>query len=137
LRHCATSWKVAGSIPYGITGIFQWLNPSGCIVDLGSTQPLIEMSTRNSSWGQRRPVRRADNLTTFLCWLSRNSGASTSWNPKGLFRPAAGKLITEVIKSRKVCRRHGTSKTRVNVFNRKTSRAQTIWETPKYMEGEY
>jgi len=22
LRHCATSWKVAGSIPFGVTGIF-------------------------------------------------------------------------------------------------------------------
>jgi hypothetical protein len=23
LRHCATNWKVAGSIPNGVTGIFQ------------------------------------------------------------------------------------------------------------------
>ena len=29
----------------------------------------------------RRPVCRADNLTTFLCRLSWNLGASTSWNP--------------------------------------------------------
>jgi hypothetical protein len=29
-------------------------------------------------------VRRADNLTTFMCRLSRNLGASTSWNPHGL-----------------------------------------------------
>jgi hypothetical protein len=34
----------------------------------------------------------ADNLTTFMCRLSRNSGASTFWNPKGLSRPVAGKL---------------------------------------------
>jgi hypothetical protein len=27
-----------------------------------------------------------------MCRLSRNSGASFSWNPKGLFRPVAGKL---------------------------------------------
>ena len=26
-------------------------------------------------------MRRADNLTTFLCRLSRNSGASAFWNP--------------------------------------------------------
>jgi hypothetical protein len=51
LRHCATSRKVAGPIPDGVTGIFQWLNPSGRIVALGSTQPLTEMSTRNPSWG--------------------------------------------------------------------------------------
>jgi hypothetical protein len=50
LTHCGTSQKVAGSIPDGVTGIFQWLNPSGRIVALGSTQPLAEMSTRNPSW---------------------------------------------------------------------------------------
>ena len=38
-------------------------------------------------------MRRANNLTTFLCQFSRNSGASTSRNPKGLSRPAAGKLL--------------------------------------------
>jgi hypothetical protein len=27
-----------------------------------------------------------------MCRLSGNSGASTSWNPKGLSRPVAGKL---------------------------------------------
>jgi hypothetical protein len=32
-------------------------------------------------------VRRADNLTTFMCRLSRNSGASTSRTPVGLSRP--------------------------------------------------
>ena len=31
-------------------------------------------------------------FTTFMCRLSRNSGASTSWNPKGLSRPVTGKL---------------------------------------------
>jgi hypothetical protein len=31
-----------------------------------------EMSTRNISWGLRRPVRRADSLTTFMCALSWN-----------------------------------------------------------------
>jgi hypothetical protein len=51
LRHCATSRKVAGLIPDGVTGIFHWHNPSGQIMALGLTQPLIEMSTRNNSWG--------------------------------------------------------------------------------------
>jgi hypothetical protein len=45
------------------------------------------MSTRNISWGYRRPVRRADNLTTFMCRLSWNMGSSTYWNPQGLPRP--------------------------------------------------
>ena len=51
LTHCATNPKVAGSIPDGVTGIFQWINPPRRIVALGSTQPLPEMSTRNPSWG--------------------------------------------------------------------------------------
>jgi hypothetical protein len=32
-------------------------------------------------------VRRADNLTTFMCRLSRNLETSASWNPQGLSRP--------------------------------------------------
>jgi hypothetical protein len=48
-------------------------------------------------------VRRADNLTTFMCRLSRNSGASTSWNPKGLSRPVAGKLY--LFTSQGICTR--------------------------------
>jgi len=54
LRHCATSQKVAGSIPDGVIGIFHWLNPSSCTMALGSTQPETEMSTRNIScrWGK-------------------------------------------------------------------------------------
>ena len=51
LRHCATSRKVAGSIPDGAIGIFHWHNPSCCTMVLGSNQPLTEMSTRNISWG--------------------------------------------------------------------------------------
>jgi len=35
-------------------------------------------------------VRRADNLTTFICRLSWK--ASTSWNPMGLFRTVMGLL---------------------------------------------
>jgi hypothetical protein len=58
---------------------------------LGLTQPLTETSTRNISWGERWPVRRADNLTTFMCRLSWNLGAST-WNPQGLCRPVMGLL---------------------------------------------
>jgi len=67
LRHCATTRKVAGSIPDGVTGTFHLHNPSDRTMALGSTQPLTEMSTRNISWGKKRPVRKADNLTTILC----------------------------------------------------------------------
>jgi hypothetical protein len=44
-------------------------------------------------------VRRADNLTTFMCRLSINFGASTSWNPKGLSRPVAGNLYLLLTKT--------------------------------------
>jgi hypothetical protein len=50
---------------------------------LGSTQPLVKMSTRNISWGYRRPVREADNLTTYLCWMSRKSGSLNLLEPSG------------------------------------------------------
>ena len=62
--------KTAGSIPDGVIGIFYRHNPSGRTMALGLTQPLTEMSARNISWRQRRPVRKADNLTSFMCRLS-------------------------------------------------------------------
>jgi hypothetical protein len=76
---CASSRKVASSIPDGFTGNSHLHNPSSRTTALGLTQPLTEMSTRNISWGLRRPVRRADNLTTFICQLPWNLGASTFW----------------------------------------------------------
>jgi hypothetical protein len=51
LRRCATSRKVPGSIPGGITGFFSDLFPSDRTMALESTQPLMKMSTRNISWG--------------------------------------------------------------------------------------
>jgi len=46
-RHCATSRKVAGSIPDGVIRIFHWHNASGRTMVLGSKQPITEKSTRN------------------------------------------------------------------------------------------
>ena len=86
LRHCGTSRKVAGSIPVGVTGTFHWNNPSCRAIAQGSTQPLIEMNTRNISWG----VKAAG--ATFMCRFSWNLGATTSWNPQGLSRPVLGLL---------------------------------------------
>ena len=51
LRHCATSRKVASSIPGGVITIFHWQNPSGRNMALETTQPVTEMSTSNISWG--------------------------------------------------------------------------------------
>jgi len=89
LRHCTTS---TGSIPDGAIGIFHSHNPSSHTVALRLTQPLTEMSTRNISWGLSWPVHRDDNLTTFMCQLSWNLGASTPWNPQGLSRLVMGLL---------------------------------------------
>jgi len=49
--HCATSRKVAGSIPNDVSIIFHWRNPSGRTVAMESTQSLTIMTTRNISWG--------------------------------------------------------------------------------------
>jgi hypothetical protein len=46
LWHCATSQKVAGSIPDGVFRIFYWHNSSGRTTALGLTQPLKKMNTR-------------------------------------------------------------------------------------------
>jgi hypothetical protein len=50
LRYCATSRKVAGSIPVGVDGIFHWHKPSGHTMALVLTKPLKEMSTTDISW---------------------------------------------------------------------------------------
>jgi hypothetical protein len=77
--------------PVGFGGFFIDLI-LGRTMALGSTQSLTETNTRGISWGWWRPVRRADNLATFMCRLSRILRASTSWNPKGLSRPVMGVL---------------------------------------------
>ena len=50
MKHCATSLRVAGSIPDGVIGTVHGLNPSGHTMALGSTQSLTEISTRNVFW---------------------------------------------------------------------------------------
>jgi hypothetical protein len=47
----ALRYKLAGSIPDGVTEISHSQNPSGLAMALGSTQPLSEISTRNISLG--------------------------------------------------------------------------------------
>jgi hypothetical protein len=62
---------------------FNLPNPSNLTMALGSTQPLIEMSTRNLPGGKKQPARRAD-LPPPVSRMTVNVGASTSRNPKGL-----------------------------------------------------
>ena len=49
---------------------------------LGSTQPLTEMSTGSISCGQRRPVRKADNLPP-SCAVVMKSGNLNFLEPSG------------------------------------------------------
>jgi hypothetical protein len=65
LRHYATSWKVAGSIPDEVSGFFNWPNPSSRILAPRSNQPLTEMSIRNRAEGIGRPAHNAD--LTAIC----------------------------------------------------------------------
>jgi hypothetical protein len=70
--------------------IFQWHIPSDRTMVLGSNQPLVKMSTRNISWGYRRQVPEADNLTTFTCRMSRKSGNLNLLEPSGPHRTCYG-----------------------------------------------
>jgi len=54
---------------------------------LVSTQPVTEMG---GGGGERRPVRKADNLTTFMCRLSWKLGALTRWNLQALSKACTG-----------------------------------------------
>ena len=63
--HCAKIREVSCSNPHGH-------NLSGRTMFLESTQSPTEMNLWNISWGVKVAVRRTDNLTTFMCQLSRN-----------------------------------------------------------------
>ena len=52
LRSCATSRTYPGLIPGGVTGFFSDTFPSDQTMALGSTQPLVKMSTRNIPGGK-------------------------------------------------------------------------------------
>jgi hypothetical protein len=52
LRRCAASRTVPGSIAGGVTGFFSDISPSDRSMVLGSTQPLVKISTRNVPGGR-------------------------------------------------------------------------------------
>jgi len=58
----------------------------------GSTQPLTAMSTRSISWGQRRPVRKTDNLPP-SCAVVTKSGNLNLLEPSGPVQACNGTAL--------------------------------------------
>jgi hypothetical protein len=56
-------------VPMWSWNFVNWLNPSGCSMALGFTQPLKEMTTRRYFLGISWPAHTADNLT-IICELT-------------------------------------------------------------------
>ena len=92
LRHCATNRQVAGSIPEGVIGIFQWHKPSGRSMALGSTQPLKEMSTRCISWGEGSRCVRLTLLPP-SCAVVMKSGNLNFLEPPGPLQACNGTAL--------------------------------------------
>jgi hypothetical protein len=86
---------------------FDWHDPSGHTMTLGSTQSLTEMSKRDISWDKGG---RCLGLAAFICRLSWNLGALASWNHQDSFTST-------------ICRRRGT------VLQ---ATVQSRWDTPTY-----
>jgi hypothetical protein len=61
-------------------------------MNLGSTEPLTEMSTRKLPGGRERPARKTDVTAICEAIVLRNVGASTSHNPMGLHCLLQGEL---------------------------------------------
>jgi len=84
---CATSQKATGSIPDGVIEFFIDIAIPTALWPWGQPSLSQKWVPAMFSLGLRQPVPRADNLTTLICRLSWNLGASPSRNILGLNRP--------------------------------------------------
>ena len=76
--------------------MFRDISGQGHTMALKSTDPLTEMSTRNVSWGGGGKSGRCvglKNLPPLCADCLEILGASTSWRPKGLFRPVMEEIF--------------------------------------------
>jgi hypothetical protein len=88
LGHCDTGRKMAGHWNFSLTHSFR----------LHHGPEDESASNRIFPEELRRPVRVSDNLTTSMCLLSWNLGASTFWKPQGLSRPALPFYCEDTVK---------------------------------------
>ena len=86
----ALRYKPAGRGFDGVTGIFQWHNPSGSTMALKSTQPLTEMSIRCISRGGK-----GDNLPP-SCAVVMKSGKLNFLEPSGPLKACNGTALPSV-----------------------------------------
>jgi hypothetical protein len=87
LRRCTTIRTVPRSIPDGVTGFFSDIFPSDRTMDLGSTQPLLKISTRNIPGGKggrsvRLTTSPSSRAESYEIWEPKSPG--TLWAIPGL-----------------------------------------------------
>jgi len=75
LRRCTTSQTIRESIPGGVTGFFSDIFPSDCTMALGSTQPLVKMSTKNIPGGKGGRCVRVTTSPSLSAECYENLGA--------------------------------------------------------------
>ena len=88
LRRCVTSRTVSGSIPVGVNGFFSDISPFDRTMVLGSTHPLMKMSTRNIPGGKGglcvRLTSSPSRAECYEIWETKPPG--TLWATRGLLR---------------------------------------------------